>query len=46
MFFYSAKSTNSNQCALQSGCLHNYFLFKGTIEKVSFELLLKITGRC
>ena len=40
MFFYSAKSTNSNQCALQPGCLHNYSLFKGTIEKVSFNFFL------
>ena len=46
MFFNITKSTNSNQCALHYGCLNNYLLFNGTIEKVSFYLLLKITGRC
>ena len=36
MFFYSAKSTNSNQCALQPGYRHIYLVFKGRIEEVSF----------
>ena len=41
MFLYFSNSTNSNQCALQSGYLHNYLLSKGTIEEGSFNFFLK-----